>query len=527
MINTIQAKRGSPTIEEIQEEDDFRKLARTKYRYFRRYIDAKFKEGPHNLLLAKELEQVELYLCTRGKEGNGRLIVEMPPQHGKTTDIARKFPSWVIGRNPWVHVGIVSYGADLADKHSAAIRDIVLSNEFRNLFGSYSMAADPVMLSDDSASKSDWSLALPHEGSCLSRGIGGGLSGNPLDLLIIDDPTKDIEDGRSEIHQKKLENWFDSVAMARLSEYGVCIIDHTRWDPNDLIGQILKRMASNDPNIDQWKVIHLPALALEEDEYPQTDEDYWNNLSNGVFIPKGGDQLGRKPGQALFTYRYSQGHIEKTKATIEAKSPYTFASVYQQLPRPFSGGMFDAKDIREEDAKILNPDWTWVCYIDVALGKNKRSDFNAGCIETISPESGDVIVRDMLRVRELDKFLKLLKLWMLKDENKKVLWGIEDVAFQSLAFQNFWTDPTLATVAMMKFPVPEGSKQDRAMNLSLRAKEGHLVIIKNPVWNQPFKNQLMAFPFDSHDDIVDSASGGLYILAKYSKPKREARSYQG
>jgi phage terminase large subunit-like protein len=134
----------------------------------------------------------------------------------------------------------------------------------------------------------------------------------------------------------------------------------------------------------------------------------------------------------------------------------------------------------------------------------------------------------MLRVRELDRFLKLMKLWMLKDENKKVLWGIEDVAFQTLAFQNFWTDPTLATVAMVKFPVPEGSKQDRAMALSLRAKEGKLCVVKNPVWNQPFKNQLMAFPFDAHDDIVDSASGGLHIMAKYgSGEKKKAGSHQG
>lgn len=527
MISTLPRKK-TLTAAEAKEELDFRELARRHYKYYRHYVRPKFKDGPHNLLLAKELELVELFIRTRGKEGNGRLIICMPPQYGKTTDIGRLFPSWVIGKNPWVHAGIISYGADLADKHSAAVRDIVLSDDYRNIFGTYSFAEEPVMLSDDSASKSDWSLALPNEGGCLSRGIGGGLSGNPLDLLIIDDPTKDIDDGRSEVHQKKLENWFDSVAMARLSEWGACIIDHTRWDPNDLIGQILQRMANGDPNIDQWRVIFLPALALNEDEYPKTEEEFRNNLSNGFFIPMSGDPLRRKPGQALWPYRYSQGYVEKTKATVEAKSPYTFASVYQQLPRPFSGGMFDPQDIREVDVSILNPEWTWVCYIDLALGRNKRSDFNAACIETISPDSGDVIIRDMLRVRELDKFLKFMKLWMLKDENKKVLWGIEDVAFQTLAFQNFWTDPTLATVAMVKFPVPEGSKQDRAMALSLRAKEGKLCVVKNPVWNSPFKNQLMAFPFDAHDDIVDSASGGLHIMAKYgSGEKKKAGSHQG
>jgi phage terminase large subunit-like protein len=512
--------------EELLLEDDFRLLARTEYRYYRRYMSPKFHEGPHNLLLAEKLQQIELRIRTKGKEGIGRLGVCMPPQYGKTLDIARLFASYVIGRNPDAHIAIISYGADLADKHSAAVRDYVQSQEFNNLFGERSALQDPVMLSDDSASKSDWKLAAPYEGGCISRGLGGGLSGNPVDLLIIDDPTKDIDDARSESHQQKLENWFDSVGLQRLSEYGCIIVVHTRWDPNDLIGQLLKRMASGDPNVDQYEFVFLPALALEAEEYPKTMQEYLENLANGIYIPMGGDQLGRKPGQALWPWRYSQKYVEAKKAN--AKSPYIFASVDQQLPRPFSGGMFDAKNIKEVESSIIDPEWTWVSYIDVALGRNKRSDFNVACIETISPVSGDVIVRDMLRERELHSFLKLLKLCMKKPENKKVLWGIEDVAFQTEAFQNFWTDPTLAMVAIVKFPVPEGSKQDRAANLSLRAKEGHLSIVKNTVWNPPFKKQLMSYPFDTHDDIVDSASGGLYIMAKYAnREKKKAGSHQG
>lgn len=519
MINTLPTRARELTPEEAKEERDFRELAKTRYKYYRHYINPKFKDGRHHAILAYELEQIELFIRTRGKEGNGRLIVELPPQHGKTTDIARIFPSWVIGRNPNTHVGIVSYGANLADKHSAAVRDYVQSEAFRNLFGTYSTNDEPVMLSDDSASRSDWRLRAPHEGGCLSRGISGGLSGNPLDLLIVDDPTSDIDEGRSEIHQKKLENWFDSVAIPRLSEWGACIIDHTRWDPNDLIGQILQRMANEDPNIDQWRVVYLPAMALEPEQYPETEEEYKSNLSQGVYLPmrSEGDPLKRQPGQVLWPWRYSQAYIEKIKTTIEAKSPYTFASVYQQLPRPFTGGLFDANDIKEIDRIEVDWKWEWVSYIDVALGRNKRSDFNASLIETLTPD-GDIVARDLLRIRELNKFLKLLKMAMLLEDNKKVIWGLEDVAFQSLAFQNFWNDPELAAIKMITFPVPEGSKLDRAMNLSLRAKEGHFKLVKGSNHKEVVR-QLMEYPYSQHDDIVDTASGGPYMIAQLAKKK--------
>ncbi|PKN97995.1 MAG: hypothetical protein CVU42_13815 [Chloroflexi bacterium HGW-Chloroflexi-4] len=160
-MNKSLPKARELTPEEIAEEKDFRELARNRYQYYRHYINPKFKDGRHHAILAYELEQIELFIRTKGKQGNGRLIVELPPQHGKTTDIARIFPSWVIGRNPNTHVGIVSYGASLADKHSAAVRDYVQSEAFRNLFGTYSASDEPVMLSDDSASRSDWRFAAP------------------------------------------------------------------------------------------------------------------------------------------------------------------------------------------------------------------------------------------------------------------------------------------------------------------------------------------------------------------------------
>jgi phage terminase large subunit-like protein len=516
----IASSRIAITPQQAHEERVKRQQAREDYVAFRHYMEPKYRDGKHNLVLAAKLEQVYAYLASGGKEGIGRLIVEMPAQYGKTTDISRLFPAYCIGRLPDLHIALTAYGANLSDASSAAVRNYVTSERFSNLFGPKTAALidAPIEVSDTSASRSDWDLGAPHHGGCVSRGIGGGLSGKPADLLIIDDPTKDIEEARSESHQAKLKDWYESVAFQRLSEGGAIIIIHTRWDPNDLIGQLLKKMGSGDPRAEQWNVLYLPALALEDDQYPKTQSEFVENLIRGIYIPMGGDALGRQPGEALWPWKYSRDYIERKKANSSA---YVFAAMDQQLPRSFSGGVFDDADIGIIEPSEVPDGLTWVAYVDVALGRNKSSDYNAALIETLDPQSGNFVARNLIREQELNLFLRKLRLEMLRAENAKVIWGLEDVSFQSLAWQNFWRDPELALVSMVNFAVPEGSKMDRALNLSLRAKEGHYKLVRG-TWNLPVIRQMTAFPHDKHDDMVDSASGGLYMIAKYGK-KRESK----
>lgn len=511
---TLGVNKKSPPVtrEDLEFEKLRREQARRHYRFFRNYVDPKFENGPHNLLLAAALEEIELFIRTRGKEGNNRLIAEMPPQYGKTTDIARMFPGYVLGRNPNTHVGIVSYGADLADKHSAAVRDLVRSDLYNNLFGGRSVLEDPLMVSDGSSSRSDWSLAKPHSGGCISRGTGGGLSGNPIDLLIIDDPTKDVEEARSAAHQSKLENWFDSVAIPRMSEWGAIIIVHTRWDPNDLIGQQLKKMAGGDPRATKWKIIYLPALALEKDQYPKNEAEFKENLLRGYFIPMGGDQLGRQPGETLWPWRYSRDYVLGVQANMD---PFIFAALHQQLPRSFTGGFFDQDDIQIIEASVVPPDLTWCAYVDLALGNTGQSDRNAVMPQTIDPNTGMQIGRDLIYERDLNRFLYLLKKAMLDPWNKKVIWGIEGTAFQTLVFEKFRKDPELAMVAILKI-IPQESKEDRASMVSLAGKQGLLGFVRAP-WNVMAVREMLEFPHGKHDDIVDTVSGGRLMIAKHAK----------
>jgi phage terminase large subunit-like protein len=504
------------TTEVAKAEKAKREKARRHYKDFRNYVAPWFVDAPHNLLLAEVFEKVERYVSSEGKEAReyGRVIISMPAQYGKSLDAAQLFPAWLLGRNPNKRIGITSYASSLSDGHSAFVRDLVASDSFQKIFGDGSNQYIPVDISEDEASRSDWKLAPPFRGGCVSRGIGGGFSGKGVDVLLVDDPTKDIKEARSETHQKELMDWYESVAYQRLSKGGAIIIVHTRWDPNDLAGQLLKKMASNDPKATQWKMIYLPALALELDEYPKTKEQYKENLLKGFCIPMEGDALGRKPGEALCEFLHPLETILTKKANV---SPFVFTAMDQQLPKAFTGGKFDEADIQIMDPLAVPENMKWYAYVDLALGKKVTSDFNCVMPGALRNDTGDYILRDLYREQNLYKFLPRLKNLMLLERNRGVYWGIEGTAFQTLVFSQFRGDPELALVKMIEIK-PTESKMDRAESASLYGKEKHLWLVSGE-WNQTAIREMTLYPYGEHDDIVDLLGGNLAVMTEVNKTK--------
>lgn len=501
------------TAGEARAERARREQARRHLMPFATYVAPFYKPARHHNLVAEYLEQVALFLETRGEQGIGRLIILEPPRYGKTEEAARLFPAWVLGKLPDTRVIITSYGADLAQDDSRAVRNYVLSDRYQAVFGGRSVYEDPVMLSEDSRSKANWDLADPYRGGVVAAGIGGGITGKGANLLVIDDPFKSREDAESESYRRKVMDWYRSVAYQRLEDGGAVVIMHTRWHPDDLVGQLLKLMGSDDPLTDQWTVVCLPAIAYEDADYPTTPEQMTENLLRGIYIPYQ-DPLGRKPGEPLWPEKFGENDLARKRANTD---DLEWSSLDQQLPRPQSGGFFDEGNIRiiEQAPEKL----TWCAYIDLALGESKTSDLNAVIALTLDPASGDVIGRDLIQVRDLDEFMRQVAFAMREPKNKKVIWGVEDVAFQSRVFKEFIKDPLLARVAIERVK-PDGDKVTRARPVQLRAREGHFALVRGP-WNLTAIRQLVAFPNGRHDDIVDTISGGVQMIAAIGE-KRES-----
>lgn len=495
-----------PRREAVKQELRSRLMAERDFLAFCGHVDKKHPvQAKHVQMLADKLEQVAKYILSGGQEGISRLMVFMPPRYWKSQTASRKFPAWLLGKNPDLRIILTSYNADLASKHSKAVRDLIQAEEYSQVFGALASADEPVELDPESKASASWDIA-EHSGGMQAAGVGGGITGFGANLFIIDDPVKGRKEAASETQSEDSYEWYKSTAYTRLEDHGAIIVIMTRWDVEDLSGQLLKAMVQ-DEEADQWDVVCMPALALEEKQYPKSPEEFVENLLRGVFIPRGGDQLGRAPGEPLWPQKHDEQALRIKKANMDN---FEFEAQFQQVPRLADGNFFDEDDFItiERAPEGLQ----WYRYVDLALGRTQQSDFNA--TGAVALHEADLLIRDMLRGQNLDLFLGSLRALMLSDAEHGTIWGIEDNAFQSLVVKQFLADRALARVSIIGITRSSsaGDKTEWAQPWRLRAKQGHVKLIRG-VWNLSFLREATAFP-GRNDDQIDSVSGGNQMIAE-------------
>lgn len=492
-----------------QQERIQREQARRSLIPYSRYISPWYSPAPHHVLVARYLEQVAAFVQSGGINGIGRLMIFEPPRHGKTEQAARKFPGWALGRMPDIQVLLTSYGLALAEASTRQTRNDVISDKYRAVFGDRSALDTPVALSDDSQSKSNWSLAAPHRGGMMAAGVGGGITGHGAHIAIIDDPFKNREEAESEAHQEKVWKWYSSSLYTRLEDHAAMIVMHTRWHQNDLAGKLLKAMASGDPLADKWMVLNLPALAYGPEERATNEAHQQKELNAGLWLDIE-DPLKRAPGAALWEEKYNAEALARIKANLDKANPLDFPALYQQQPRPAEGVFFQRTDFEIVERERLPEGLRWVRYVDLALSEKKTADFNATAAVALHSD-GTLFIRDMLKVRGWVEFKEQLIVLMLSDFERGVVWGIEDVAFQLLAFMELMNDKRLVNVAINAIK-PEGDKVSRARPLQARGRAGRVKLVRG-AWNNDFIEEAVEFPNGRHDDQIDTVTGGVGMLA--------------
>lgn len=257
-------------------------------------------------LISAELERA---VVTPGH----RLMISMPPQEGKTSTI-RHSVIRALQRNPDKRNVIASHALDLARTSGRAIRQMI------DRFGSD--AIDPgtstslpdllgISVAADHASAADWALR-GHDGGLYCVGVGGGLTGRPIDgVLYVDDPVKGLAEATSSAFQVRSQEWWQAVSETRLAPEASVVIVMTRWSELDLVGWLL----SGD-TADEWRVVNIPALA------------------DGV-TP---DALDRPVGQWMVSARGRT--VENWERIRKRVGERVFGSLYQGRPAPLEGGIF-------------------------------------------------------------------------------------------------------------------------------------------------------------------------------------------
>ena len=414
---------------------------------------------PHLDLINDKLIQIT--------EGNlTRLMVFLPPRHGKSEFISKYFPAWYLGTHPDKRVILTSYEADFAAQWGRRARDLL--EEYGSLFG--------VSIRSDSSAANRWDIK-GHTGGMLTAGVRGPITGKGAEIIIIDDPVKNAEEAASTTYRDRAWEWFKSTLYTRLEPGGAIILLQTRWHESDLAGRILEEMTQDGG--EQWDILNLPAIA------------------------EPGDQLGRAPGDVLWPDRFPAQEIDRIRSTIGS---YWFAALYQQRPAPAEGGLFKRHwfEIVDVPPRQLQKVRRW----DLAASAG-RGDYTTGL--QLGMAAGVFYVLDIRHVQENPAGVESLVRQTAVTDGVEVAIRME----QEPGSSGINTIDHYARYILRGFTFKgvrsTGSKIERARPVSAAAEAGNVKLIRAP-WNTLFLDEVTTFPNGAHDDIVDTLSGAFSDL---------------
>ena len=251
-----------------------------------------------------------------------KLMITMPPQHGKSEGATRRLPAFVLGQDPDKRIAIVSYNAIKARKFNRELQRIMDDDRYYELFPQTLLAGqasyqEQGRRSRNYACNSDECEIVGYQGSFKTIGVGGSLTGEPVDMLIMDDLYKDASSAWSPVIRQNVADWYDTVASTRLHNDSQQLLVFTRWHMEDLAGRLLEQEGVYDPieNPQGWLLVSFPAIQNR----PPSQQD------------------PRAEGEPLWPERHSLSKLLE----IKGRSPIVFESLYQQNPQPSQGLMYE------------------------------------------------------------------------------------------------------------------------------------------------------------------------------------------
>lgn len=441
-----------------------RRKARTSLAEWCKVALAPHNQTPakHHLLLIKHLEDLARGDCDR-------LMVFMPPGSAKSTYVML-FAAWFMANHPNNQVIGASYSADLAKDISGRVQGYVRDN---------ALTLGATVATEN---KDLWSMS--NGSRYRAAGVGGSITGFRSDLTLVDDPVKGREEADSETMRDKAWNWYRADLMTRLRPGGRVVVVQTRWHESDLSGRLLQYEA------DKWRVVSLPATALEN------------------------DPLGREPGELLWaddpTYPYADVLKRAKEDAANNGGMRDWYSLYEQDPRPLSGGLFETTKLGILDAAPAgsnivrawdmasteqtgtnDPDWT----VGVKMLRTAEDQFVI--LDVVRLRGGpDAVMAAILNTAALDG--KNVKIFLAQDPGQAGKSQILDYTRRLMGYRVVSERPT-------------GEKATRAAPLASQVNVGNVSLVRAS-WNMPLIEELRSFPSGRHDDIVDAAADAFSQL---------------
>lgn len=428
---------------------------------------------------ARHLDYLSAHLEELHDRKIRRLMVSMPPRHGKSLLIDVYLPLWWLAQHPQDHVILASYGETFARGFGGQVRDLAIEH-----------AEDlNIIVAKDRTAADDW--ALSSGGGMISVGVGGSITGRGADLLIVDDPVKNEEEAMSETYREKMWNWWQATSQTRLEPNAVVVVVATRWHQDDLLGRI------EDADEDgEWTIIKLPALAEDD------------------------DPLGRSPDEPLWPERFHDDPDYSGKH--RNMSPYWWSALYQQRPTPEGGGLIKRDDFQffhtpPETFDQMLQSW------DLALKDKQTNDYSVG--QVWGRKGANLYLLNQVRghysLSQVQTYMKQFAVQYPGALAKLV----EDSAMGPAIKQTMTHEvPGIIPVK------PEGSKRSRVEAIEPIFRSHNVFVPERadgtvPKWVWDHIEELVQFPKGANDDQVDAATQAIthMLPSGWSQLAREAR----
>lgn len=448
------------------------KLAATKdLLSFSQIIDEKYTPNWHHEVIARKLEEA------RKKVENGinaRLILELPPRHGKSEEATIKFPAQTLGIHPDWPIIVSSYSAELAEDFGLKTRDTLNHEHYQHLFSS--------KLRTDTQARGRW--LTEQGGGYTATGVGGAITGRGFKVGIIDDPFKNREEADSEVIRDKVWNWWTSTFYTRQEGVSAIIIICTRWHLDDLVGRVLKQQEelrkSHEP-FDEWEVVRFPAIAEEDEEY-------------------------RKKGEALWPDKFNLEALQKIKVAIGV---YDWVSLYQQNPVLSETQEFKPYLFKERTwAEVERLDTRRFITIDTAVSQKASADYTGIVRNFVDRENKWNFKAYRMKISPLELIDLLFTLYK-QDRPEKI--GIERTIYLQ-AIKPFLDEEQRKRNIFLPIVELEHNqihKETRIRGLLPRYESGSINHIEGEC--KDLEEELLTFPKAINDDVMDAAAYQLQL----------------
>jgi len=409
-----------------------------------------------------------------------RLMVFMPPRHGKSQIVSRRFPVWHLGHHPEHEVMLATYGQSLSNDLSRDALECARSAETRSAF-------PDLRISDKREAVEQWKTT--RGGGLSASGVGGPMTGRGAHVLVIDDPVKGIKEADSPDYRADQKRWYQANAFTRLAPGAGVLLTMTRWHQDDLAGWLLKEAKEGG---DQWEVVCYPAIATD-DEYSEA----------GVLL--------RQAGEALHPARYPLHTLRAIERTL---GPYLWAALYQQTPVPSEGQVIQAGWLEYYYAELpARAKALRLMSIDTAFKDKEVNDpAGIGVFDNVQPKTYVVdIWTGRLALPGLTTFmLSQMDLWkpdvlIIEDKGN----GIELIRVAKAS----------GKIGRVVAAEPCASKQLRLIAETGVMASGDFLLPKHAPWLISYKSQMLMFPKAEHDEEADITSQALAWLRQSRGPE--------